>query len=205
MNELILIDKIEKKLQEQREPPIFPLSPSHRKELRKLRDDNIGSLKERLRAIETIKREEYEKKYSKQIEKELERHEGTAKSLNIDWENRIEKINIILKERKQLEEKFDITKLYLNYDYNELSKLNDESKPKREFGFDRKQKALEIAREEFRKKYGDKFKKVEEKIDIIVTHYEEAINFGDLEIVKKLYYMMKKSDNFFIKVSELKI
>jgi len=204
MNELILVDKIEKRLQEQREPPIFPLASNHRKELRKLRDDNVGNLRERLHTIKTLKKEEYEKKYAKQIEKELERYEGISDKLNIDWKDRVKKINNILNERKQLEEKSDINKLSLEQDWNDISELK-ELKPKREFKLDRKQKALEIAREEFEKKYGDKFDAVEKKIGIIVTHYEEAINFGDLEIVKKIYYMMKKSDSFFIKVSELKI
>ena len=204
MNDLIIIDKIEKKLQEKREPPIFPLASNHRKELRKLRDDNVGNLRERLRTIETLKKEEYEKKYAKQIEKELERYEGISKKLNFDWCERLKKINKIVSERKELEEKSHINKLSINNGYDEISELK-KVKSKREFSLDRKRKALEIAREEFDKKYGDKFNDVEKRINVIVTHYEEAINFGDLEIVKKIYYMMKKSDEFFTKVSDLKV
>ena len=204
MNELILVDKIEKRLQEQREPPVFPLAANHRKELRKLRDDNIGNLRGRLKNIETLKREEYQKKYTKQIEKELEQYVKVFNNLNDDWKERIGKINKILDERKQLEENQKVNNLSINQDYGELSNL-EKINPKREFSLNKKQKALEIAKEEFEKKYGDKFNDVEKKIDNIVTHYEEAINFGDLEIVKKLYYMMKKSDSFFIKVSELKV
>jgi len=204
MNELILVDKIEKKLQEQREPPIFPLAANHRKELRKLRDDNVGNLRGRLKNIETLKREEYQKKYAKQIEKELEKYVKLSDNLNNDWKERIGKINRILEERKQLEENQEVHNLSINQDYGDLCSL-EKLNPKREFSLNRKQKSLEIAKEDFEKKYGDKFNAVEKEIDIVVTHYEEAINFGDLEIVKKLYYMMKKSDSFFIKVSELKI
>jgi len=204
MNELILVDKIEKRLQEQREPLIFPLAANHRKELRKLRDDNVGNLRGRLKNIETLKREEYQKKYAKQIEKELEKYVKLSDNLNNDWKERIGKINRILEERKQLEENQGVDNLSINQDYGGLCSL-EKLNPKREFSLNRKQKSLEIAKEEFEKKYGDKFNAVEKEIDIVVTHYEEAINFGDLEIVKKLYYIMKKSDSFFIKVSELKI
>ncbi len=204
MNELTIIDKIGTKLQETREPTIFPLTPTHRKELRQLRDRNIGDLRDRLTTLETLKREEYEKKYAKQIELELKRYEGILDKLNTDWINRIKKLNNLLDERKKLEEKSDIKKLNLHNDYSDISKL-EKVKYERTFSLDRKQKALDIAREEFGDKYDEKFNEVRKKIDEVVTHYEEAINFGDLEIVKKIYYLMKKSDDFFKKISELKI
>jgi len=204
MNDLALVDKIESKLKEKREPVIFPLASNHRKELRKLRDDNVGGLQSRLRTIEKLKREEYEKKYAKEIEQELEKHEFLSNQLNKDWKQIIEKINKLVDARKILEEKNDISKLYLDVDYNDFSSLKV-FKSKREFSLDRRQKSLEIAREEFEKKYKVNFNAVKKKIDIIVTQYEEAINFGDLEIVKKLYYMMKGADKFFDKISNLKI
>ncbi len=204
MNELIIADKIEKQLQEPREPTIFPLTPTHRKELRTLRDDNIGSLRQRLRNIETLKREEYQKKYSKDIEKELGKHEKLASYLNKDWKQRLVQINNILQDRKKLEEKSDVKRLYLNSGWEDIAKLKDFDL-KREYTLDREHKANEIARDEFEEKYKETFNSVLKKIDIIFTQYEEAINFGDLEIVKKLYYIMKTSDSFFQKISELKI
>ena len=43
MNELVIVDKIEKRLQQKREPTIFPLASNHRKELRALREINVGN------------------------------------------------------------------------------------------------------------------------------------------------------------------
>lgn len=204
MNDLIVVDKIEKKLMEKREPTIFPLTPTHRKELRHLRDRNVGDMRDRLSTIRSLKLEEYKKKYFKEIEKELEKYEGLSKNLNDDWKIRMLKINEIIKERKQFEEKFKVDKLKLYIEYDSISKL-EVIKSSRDFSLDRESKSLEIIREEFNEKYGKSFDAVGEKIDVLVTHYEEAINFGDLEIVKKLYYMMKNADNFFKKISELKI
>ncbi len=204
MNDLIVVDKIEKQLMQKREPAIFPLTPTHRKELRNLRDANIGDMRFRLNTIKDLKLEEYQKKYSSEIEKELEKYEGLNKTLNDDWVIRLKKINVILQERQKFEEKFKVEKLKLYTDYDNVAKL-ETVKCNREFSFDRKQKSFEIIEHEFKEKYGKSFDAVGKKIDGVVTQYEEAINFGDLEIVKKLYYMMKNADNFFKKISELKI
>ena len=203
-NELMLADNIEKKLQEKREPPIFPLTPTHRKELRQLRDRNIGGLKDRLSAIKSLKRDEYEKKYAKQIEADIGKYEGVAEQLNRNWECLLTKINKIIEQRKEFEEKIGIAKLDLKNDWEGLGKLELFS-TNRKFSFDREEQSLNIAREEFEAKFDDKFNEISKKIDVIVTQYEEAINFGDWEIVKKLYYMMKGADKFFDKVSSLKI
>ena len=203
-NELMIVDKIERQLKEKREPTIFPLTPTHRKELRQLRNANVGDLRDRLSNIETLKKEEYQNKYSKVIEKELEKYEKNCNILNDDWKNILEKINKLLSDRKKFEEDHEVNKLTLKTDYGDVVNL-DKIKFSREYSLDRKQKSLDIAEEEFNKKYGANFKQVQKKIDAIVTHYEEAINFGDLEIVKQLYYMMKGADGFFEKISNLKI
>ncbi len=204
MNELIIADKIEKSLQEKREPIIFPLDLNHRKELRALRDTNIGNLKDKLNNIERLKREEYIKKHALQIEKELKKYQTKADVLNSDWEVRVLKIKNIIKERKEFEKKIDTNRLILYNDYDAVGELKL-LEYKRKFSFNSSSQSKEVAREEFDKKYKYKFEAVRKKIDVLVTHYEEAINFGDLEIVKKLYYLMKKSDNFFNKINELEI
>jgi hypothetical protein len=205
MNELILLNSVEKRLRLKREPPVFPLSPTHRQELRKLRDTNIGNLRERLGTIERLKREEYQKKYVVDIEKELLKHENTAKFLNADWEDRLVKINKILADRKKLEEKTDRSKLSLLHDYGDVNNLEKIKDDPREFRFERKPQVWKVVKEEFDEKYGKKFDAVRKRIDALVTYYEEAINFGDLEIVKELYYTMKGADNFFVDVSNLQV
>ncbi len=203
-NELTIINKIVNKLQEKREPTIFPLSPTHRKELRKLKNDNIGNLTLQLRTIKTLKTEEYQKKYSKQIEKEIQKHVKTVEILNKDWEYRLAIINTTLKGRKEFEYKHNLTYLYLSHDFTRLTQL-EECIGKRKFDINIKDKVLEIATNEFNKKYNDKFMIVQKEIEKITIHYEEAINFGDLEIVKQLYYLMKSSNHFFEKIEKLKI
>lgn len=204
MNDLVVIDKIEQKLQEPREENTFPLTPTHRKELRKLRNENVGNLQERLKTIKQLKKEEYQNKYSKQIQKVLLKKEGVCKKLNSDWIKRLEQINKILLERKELEEKSNIKDFRIDCDYGNVGRL-EKIKTKRDYSTDSKQMSLKITEEEFEEKYGKKFEEVQKKIDSVVTKYEEAINFGDLNIVKQLYYIMKKADNFFIKIEQLEI
>lgn len=204
-NELILVDRIEKKLREVREPPVFPLSPSHRKELRELRNRNIGDLRQRLRTIRDLKQEEYKRKYSSDIKSELENYDKVCKLLNNDWNVRIVKLNKILQERKELEKKYNVDLLKLDHNYNTISQLKEIKEEERKFSFDSESFANNISEKEFNKKYGKSFEMVSKKIDDVHTKYEEAINFGDLEIVKQLYYIMKSAESFFVDVSNLKV
>jgi len=202
--ELIIIDKISKKLKEKRKETVFPLSPTHRKELRNLRDSNIGSLRNRLSNIQQLKQEEYRKKYNKEIEKEFLGKTEVCKKLNDNWIFVIKSINDILVIRKEKEEKLNTKFLNLNNDYGDISSLKNIDKS-RKFSFDKKFVCNKIADDEFIKKYEKSFNKVKELINKLDTQYEEAINFGDLEIVKQLYYYMKNSDKLFLNISNLKI
>jgi len=206
-NELILVNKIEKRLMEKREPIIFPLSPTHRKELRQLRDSNIGGLSSRLNTIKILKTEEYVKKYQNEIKKEMIHKKEDIISLNKDWEDRIKKIDEIINKRRELEEKSSINDLSLNHAWSELSELKEIKLEDhyRKYDINFKEASMKIAKQEFNDKYSNSFEEVQKRIDDINTKYEEAINFGDLEIVKELYYIMKKSESFFEKVSKLKV
>lgn len=204
MNEIIILDKIEKKLREKRDVEVFPLTPTHRNELRKLRDTNIGNLKNRLRIIKKLKEEEYVKKYEKEIQQELKKQEKKVMKINEDWKKRVEQIKKIIIERKKLEEKIDVGRYILQEDYDEISRL-ETKEWKRNFDLNINNVAKEISEEEFEEKYGKNFKIVSEKIDDIYTKYEESINFGDLEIVKELYYIMKSADGLFTKIEKLQV
>jgi len=203
MNDLMLIDKIEKRLKEKRKEVVFPLTPTHRSELRKLKNTNVGGLNDRLRNIEKLKEDEYLKKYKEDTIKELRKKEKIIKRLNDDWERRIGLINSIIKERKILEEEENLVNLNINSDWNDISSLG-EIHYKRNYNID-DDAWRKIGRDDFKKKYKDSFDKVRDKILDIETKYEEAINFGDLEIVKELYYMMKTSDVLFEKIDKLDI
>lgn len=205
MNELILADKIDKKLQERREPVIFPLAHNHRKELRKLRDENIGNLRDRLNTIKRLKEEEYIKKHKDEIEEGLVGYEKKCVILNKDWDKRASTINKIIKERKKLEKKYNIPNATINHDYGNICNLNISEKQNRTFKFNRDNAINGIAKKQFEDKFGKPFEMVGKKIDDIHTKYEEAINFGDLEIVKQLYYLMKKAEGFFDKIDMLEV
>lgn len=208
MNELALIDKIEERLQERKDIVVFPLTPTHRKELRLLRDRNIGELRSRLRTIKDLKKEEYTKKYKKQIGKELDRHKGLIKGLNDDWKKISNKIKALLQKRVHDEKKVEDTlKMFDRYvDYGSVANLQiHDIKLKREFSIDVEKNAKKIAEKEFEEKFGESFEKSQEHIDNLHTMYEEAINFGDLEIVKEIYYKLKNADAYFTKVAELKV
>lgn len=204
-NELIIVQDIEKRLKQKREPPVFPLTPTHRKELRELRDRNVGDLRERLKTIKKLKEEEYKKRYSKEIQLELIGIRKKCKLLNDDWIKRIHMLNKIIKGRKNFEEKNKSDFLELSHDWSTISELKEIKDEDRKYGCDETRIINKIASTEFDEKYSKPFEEVEKKIDDIYTKYEEAINFGDLEIVKLLYYTMKSADKLFEKISDLKV
>ena len=204
-NELVIAESIDKELQKKRSETVFPLSPTHRKELRQLKSKNIGNLRSRLNTIKGLKKEEYSKKYSDDLAKELSSYEKNANVLNKDWGKIIENINKLIQTRIKLEEKYKVADKYsVKHDYGNFAELT-EVKDKREVFINIKSKTRSILSDEFEEKYAEPFNQVGERIDRIEEQYEEAINFGDLEIVKRLYYTMKNADNLFKKIDELKV
>lgn len=129
--------------------------------------------------------------------------------LNEDWIKRIKLIKEILETRFKLEEEKDLSLIHTHTDYNHITTLRTEKiipeNFKRRLSIEPKKVSESIAEKEFAEAYGEKFDEVSKIIDDLVTKYEEAINFGDLEIVKKLYYIMKDSDDFFKSISNLEI
>lgn len=204
-NELMLIDEIDKKLQQPRKEIVFPLSPTHRKELRQLRNINIGNLKNRMNTIKRLKKEEYLNKYKKQIEKELENQNEKCVKLNNDWKEKIKQLKLIINDRIKLEEKMNLVHVKKETGYGNICNLEKNFDIKRIFIYKKHEASMSIADEEFENKYGSSFKIVSDKINDIETKYEEAINFGDLEIVKKLYYIMKNVDVLFEKIDKLQV
>ena len=204
MNDLVKVEKIENQLMKRNSSEVFPLTPTHRKELRKLRDENVGSMNERLRTLKRLKLEEYKKKYKKEIMKDVKGKQKICDTLNEDWADRIKKMNKLLEERRNLEEKFDLALINMRTGYSDVSKLHG-SDFVREASMDLEQNIEQLAKKEFDEMYGVAFRKVQEKLDELVTAYEEAINFGDLQVVKELYYKMKGGDKLFESITKLKV
>lgn len=203
-NELIVIGKIDKALQ-QNKGNVFPLAALHRKELRELKSRHLGDLRLQINSIKTMKRDEYEKKYQKQILKELAVHKQTAELLNKESVELFDSIKSLLDARKAREEEFDTLYLTLCTSYGDISNLKLHNELRREFILDEEKVIKQIADIEFNEKYGDAFKKVRDEIDAAERAYEEAINFGDLQIVKDIYYMLKSGEKFLEKISKIKV
>lgn len=199
-----VIQVIDRKLQSPRSEVVFPIGVAHRKELRELRDEQIGNLKARVAAIKSLKLGEYTTKYAKEIEKELQVKKKICDKLNEDWVERVSKIKNVVEERKRLEEKADLNLLSCDssYGYGELSFRDREACREWKISIGAVGK---IALKEFEEEYKVAFDAVEAQLADLDSKYEEAINFGDLELVKELYYCLKSADKFLEKISKIEV
>lgn len=204
--ELVIVD-IDKSLRITRKENVFPLSTTHRKELRQLKYRNIGSLQTQVANIRKLKMEEYKTKYWKEIIKENESKKELLSYINNDMDNRVLQIRQILSERRKLEEKHKelLDDSILTTGYDMISKLDsDKDGVERKYLID-DQYIDKILKERFKEKYQVAFDEVDKKIQKLEELYEEAINFGDLEQVKRIYYILKQTEDFVNSISELKI
>jgi hypothetical protein len=207
--ELTLYNKIESQLQERRPTTVFPLTATHRKELRELRDRNVGNLRTKLSFIKSEKRDCYTKQYIADIEKEVGKKMSYVESVNASFVDMINKIKFLVETQKAVEERAleSIGSCSTDNGYDEIEQLNVDaiSNNYRRLRVDVSAQSKAIASSEFDKNYGTLFQEAGEKIDKLNEMYEEAINFGDLEQVKEIYYMFKNADSFLDNVSKLEI
>ena len=205
-NNLIVIDKIKTQIRKPNNIEVFPLSPTHRKELRKLRNDNISDLKTRVSFIKDEKLKEFEKKHAEFINKKISEEQNKITSLNNNWKQLLENICKLIKERKKFEDKFKIQYYSISNDYSAIPslKIPDIRNYQRKYCINNNQ-SIKIIKEMFNEKYGTFFNEINEKISEINTLYEEAINFGDLNMVKELYYKFKDADGFLNQIQNLKV
>lgn len=204
-NDLMIINNIENKLRTKRKETdnIFPLSPTHRKELRLLKSSNIGELYNQLDNIKKLKKEEFKQKYFKIVLNKCEEYKKDMTLLNEKYHSMIDKINSMIEELKECENKTDMQIIDIKYKYDTISSLN-------KFGYEReyiisKNNINKILEKMFNEKFNKKFNVIKERIEKMSKQYEEAINFGDLEIVKELYYMMKDTDIILNEASKIKV
>ena len=205
-NELVVIEKITNDLKISK-GNVFPLTPTHRKELRELRANNVSNLHVKIRLIEDELKKQYKAKYSKEIKKEFDIKKKNIELLNNNWIDLKEKLVDLLKTRETFEKSFDLIDAKLENDWNDVCQLdiNDVQNFKRKYSFEEEKVLNSIVTKEFAEKFSVNFEKVRQKIQELDTAYEEAINFGDLEIVKKLYYMTKDADTFLDKLKTIKV
>jgi hypothetical protein len=207
MNELTIYNKeIELRLKTKRDITIFPLSAMHRKELRELKSKNIGNLRERLRAIKDLKLQEFKEKNQILIKNVINKNKKVINDLNEQWLKSLDVIEKIINERIENEKKIDRNIIEIETSYNSLSCLNFKRNECTRVLTCRESYIFEnYIKKEFEIKYGEGFKKMENLLFVLNEQYEEGINFGDLEVVKEIYYKMKEANVFFEKLSQLEI
>lgn len=207
--ELTLYDKIESQLQERRPTTVFPLTATHRKELRELRDRNVGNLRTKLSFIKSEKRDFYTKQYIADIETEVGKKLAHVDKVNSSFVDMISKIKSLVEKQREIEAKAleSIGSCSTENGYDEIEQLRVDaiSNNYRRLKVDVSAQSKSIASDEFDKKYGTLFQEAGDKIDKLNEMYEEAINFGDLEQVKEIYYMFKNADSFLDNVAKLEI
>ena len=194
-NEMIVYESIEKEISKVRKENVFPLTPTHRKELRELKSTNIGNLHRQLDTIKILKEEEFYKIHKKRHVDELKSKIDDVEKLNREWVVFIEYIKNFIKRRKNQERKtLNFEGYQTKVDWNDISNLNsDDIDLHRRIEIDLDKCSNTNCNVEFDELYSKSFDQVKKQIDKIETMYEEAINFGDLEMVKKLYYIMNEA------------
>ncbi len=207
VKDLAIIEKIENNLKEPRKEIVFPLQALHRKELRQLRDENIGNLQTQISVIKGKKKDEYKKKYGKEIRQELDEHLVTVQKLNDDYKRFKEKAQKLIQDRRELEKSLVNEYISIDADYYELINLikNKESKFRREASINIGSQTSNIDDKRYKERYGKAFETVQNEISKLNTTYEEAINFGDLEVVKTLYYKFKDAEILLEKIRKMNI
>lgn len=204
-NELIIID-VDKSLKIKRNEIVFPLTATHRKELREFKNRNIGNLKSQINTIRKMKLTEYKEKYWKELKIIIDDKKEKIEELNKDFEKRILLIRNIINQRIEIEnENSELIKLcYIDYTYDIADLENVKKDIKRVLSIE-DSKIASLLEEEFKNKYNESFIIVQKKIDKLEELYEEAINFGCLEQVKRIYYVLKDTEQFVNNINNLKI
>lgn len=209
-NQLITIKQAEQELQHVRaDKSVFPLTPTHRKELRQLRDRNVGRLRQRLRTIKSFKRDAFSELFL-QIKKDtVEKIQKKVEKINADYIKLIDDFRVMT--QKHIDKENEFLDLYpdLSVSSNYGSKLSDID----ELKFDEARREIKLKESDInniaQKKFNEHFKKmfddIDQRIEKLDELYEEAINFGDLEQVKHLYYEMKDADAFLDRLHNITI
>ena len=208
-NELQLYDKMSNSLQARRPETVFPLAATHRKELRELRDRNVGELRTQLAFIKSEKKKDYLKKYKVEVANERKDAELRVASLNQDYKDMVVKIHKLVLEQnsKEVDLLSSIKDTETSSGYGVLSSLycDDVKNSTRVLTVNSDRLIENICNKEFEEKYKMPFEEVGKKIDKLNEMYEEAINFGDLEQVKEIYYLFKDAEKFLTKVRQIEV
>jgi len=168
---------------------LFPISATHRKELRELAQTNIGTLKRKISIIRTKKKEEYVINNIKNVS-----------DLSIKIEPLQKKAKLVQKLLSEINKeilKIGTDKLSVNNTYifgyyitntEFISKLI-------EIKIRPNYKVVYLEKE-FDERFKDSFTKVLDELNNLEQQFEESLLFNDLHKVKFIYDEIKKADKF---------
>ena len=216
-----LINQTQKEIAYPRaDKPVFPLQAMHRKELRKLRDKNVGNLQTQIRFIKSQKRDEFIEAFMVTNKATIKKLQTKAKRYDTILNKRIAKLiqcgEGLSKDIQALKdsEVFNISRSYsLNDFFDAICSHNRKLKENKNIresnntlyvnSYLSEDNVKDIARKRFEELFSEPFENCNKMVSKINELYEEAINFGDLEQCKNIYYDMKKGDAFIDSIKNL--
>jgi len=210
VTETALISRAEEtknKLLKKQDVKVYPLTQSLRKELNELKDNHIGNLNGQLNNLKRLKYELFCKYHNKRFLAE-------KKELQI-------KISLIDKEQEKLREEFSkkFQKIEKNLEsmkniagfsyeadyYLENVLENKEQRMRFKTWLKEDTFSEELFKIEFNDKYGKGFEVAKERIKELEQQFRESLVFGDLEMVKELFFILKDADKFLEKLTNMEM
>jgi hypothetical protein len=206
------VDKWKKWMQKRSEKRKYPIPTSLRKELMELKNAHMGNLNSQLKFLKKEKYKEYCEANQDKIETMRTQTSKVIKNLNEEWEYLLESMLVSYEEyRKSLEEIYDGKEMFIQvrkgYDWNKVEEYlkNPKSKDNCRFDFDEHKFRDEVLKKDFEDRYGAGFKEAQQNINILEEKFQEAIVFGDIDLVKEIYFTLKDADQFLDRVANTKV
>jgi len=220
-NELIVLEKADKwktTMLAKRDEKIYPIPQQLRKELDILKSAQIGNLTSQLKFIRSEKYKEFCDANQDKIEQEREKTQKTialietgAAKLIADMQAMARKFQAT--EEKLLEGREEFIKKDKGYHWKEVMEnlgVEDENDADDEklsctYQFSEEKFKDTALKEEFKRKFGIGFEEAQKAITTLEEKFKEALLFGDIELVKDIYFTMKRADEFLSKVQQMKV
>ena len=191
-NEIIVRKDVEDRLRKFRtDHKKSPIPQNLRDKLVELKGKTIGNLRKQVKTIKDLKRAEFEKNNSDIINTELVKKMQPAHEFVIEMQKLVDKI-------KELENEKPVGVERNSYTYDQLNRMfTISNSSKREL-------KNEIIKSLFAK-WTEKFDGVAAKLQEYEDLYEEVVLFGDVELVKEVYYKLKKAERLVNSLETLKV
>ncbi len=186
----------------------FPLTPTHRKELRQIISKNIGDLRIKIDLISHEKYLEFIAKNEVKFDKIKTEQQKKVDFLMTEFNKMRDKVAKEIENFIVIESETNYIKDIIRTDigYSDISRLNIKSieVSYRKYAIS-DDKFNNYTESKFKEVFKDKTQKIYNMIDLYSTKYEEAIVFGDLLLVKDIYYHLKQLETDIEKLRKVKV